>query len=150
MTTNAPTEASVVPGRVLLVEDRRLDVELTLDAFRQALPGTRVESVLTGEDALERLEHVDENELPDLILLDLHLPGMSGHEVLRRIKGSRSLHRIPVLILSSSNDAADRASSRADGASGYFLKPRSFGGFLDVVRSIRDSWREWNAFPPRP
>ncbi|TVP56302.1 MAG: response regulator [Gemmatimonadales bacterium] len=139
-----------LPATVLLVEDNRLDVDLTEDAFRTVWPGTALHSVFTGEEALRYLEQCSEDgSLPDLILLDLKLPGMSGQEILRRVKGARPWSRIPILIFSSSDHVDDRAGSYDGGANGYLVKPRTFQGFLDVVRSIGDFWLAWNARPPR-
>ncbi len=150
MMAEASTRTRSLPATVLLVEDNRLDVDLTEDAFRTVWPLTQLHAVFTGEEALLFLERgTDDGALPDLILLDLKLPGMSGQEVLRRVKGSRQWSRIPILIFSSSDHTEDRAGSYDGGANGYLVKPRTFQGFLDVVRSIGEFWLAWNARPPR-
>ena len=138
------------PCTVLLIEDSLLDVDLTTEAFRTVLPETSLHSVRTGEEGLRDLERrAVEGRLPDLILLDLKLPGITGQEVLRSIKASEALRRVPVLIFSSSDHRDDRAGSYDGGANGYLVKPRTFQGFLDVVRSVGGFWLEWNARPPR-
>lgn len=140
---------------VLLVEDNRMDVELTLDAFREARFGNPVSIARNGQEALDYLlgrgPYTDRQDhpLPDLVLLDLKLPGIDGHEVLRQIKGTPGLKRLPVIILTSSKEEGDRALSYDIGANSYLVKPVSFEGFLDVVRKIGDYWISLNIGPPK-
>ncbi len=85
---------------------------------------------------------------PNLVLLDLKLPGIDGFEVLRQIKSTPLLKRLPVVILTSSKEEGDRALSYDIGANSYLVKPVSFDGFLDVVREIDDYWIRLNIEPP--
>jgi len=87
--------------------------------------------------------------LPGLVLLDLKMPGIDGFEVLRQIKSTAGLKRLPVIILTSSKEEGDRAMSYDNGANSYLVKPVSFEGFLDVVRTIGDYWLTLNMGPPR-
>src|SRR5260221_8736929 len=127
---------------ILLVEDNRMDVELTLDAFREARLMNSVHVASDGPAALDYLfgrgQYADREAypIPNLILLDLKLPGMSGFEVLKQIKSTSILKRLPVVILTSSREEGDRALSYDSGANSYLVKPVSFDGFLDVVRQI--------------
>ena len=142
------------PVRIMLVEDARMDVELTLDAFHEARLGNAVNVIPAGEAALDyvfgRGAYADRKKypLPDLVLLDLKLPGMSGFEVLRQIKAAPGLKRLPVVILTSSMEESDRAMSYDNGANSYLLKPLSFPDFLEVVRKIGDYWLTLNVGPP--
>ena len=142
------------PACILLVEDNRMDVELTLDAFREVRLGHRVEVAGNGQQALDYLRgcgvYADRQRfpLPDLILLDLKMPGIDGFEVLRRVKAEPRLKRIPVVVLTSSMEEGDRALSYDSGANSYLLKPLYFEGFLGVVRTIQEYWLRLNVSPP--
>jgi CheY-like chemotaxis protein len=142
------------PAHILLVEDNRMDVELTLDAFREARLSNTIHVASTGQAALDYLfgrgVYADRTAypLPSLILLDLKLPGIDGHEVLRQIKSTPELKRLPVIILTSSREEGDRALSYDNGANSYLVKPVSFEGFVDVVRQIEDYWFTINVGPP--
>jgi CheY-like chemotaxis protein len=141
-------------AHILLVEDNRMDVELTLDAFREARLGNTVHVAWNGQEALDYLfgrgEYADRQTypLPDLILLDLKLPGIDGHEVLRQVKGTPGLKRLLVVVLTSSKEEGDRALSYDSGANSYLVKPVSFEGFLEVVHQIGDYWLTLNVGPP--
>lgn len=142
------------PARILLVEDNRMDVELTLDAFREARLANTIHVASNGQAALDYLfghgPYADRATypLPNLILLDLKLPGIDGHAVLRQIKETPELKRLPVIILTSSKEEGDRALSYDNGANSYLVKPVSFAGFLDVVRQLEDYWFTLNVGPP--
>jgi CheY-like chemotaxis protein len=142
------------PAYILLVEDNRMDVELTLDAFREARLVTTVHVAPNGQAAFDYLfgrgQYADRNlyPLPKLILLDLKLPGMDGFQVLRTIKETPLLKRLPVVILTSSKEEGDRALSYDIGANSYLVKPVSFEGFLSVVREIESYWLSLNVGPP--
>jgi len=140
--------------RILLVEDNKMDVRLTLDAFKEAHLGNHIHVAKNGEEALKYLfgeeEFADRKEfpLPNIILLDLKMPGIDGIEVLRRVKNTPEIKRIPVIILTSSKEEGDRAMSYDLGANSYLVKPISFDGFLDVVRKVTDYWITLNIDPP--
>jgi CheY-like chemotaxis protein len=142
------------PAHILLIEDNRMDVELTLDAFREVHLGNTIHVTQNGQEALDyifgRGEYTDRkaHPLPDLVLLDLKLPGVDGHEVLRQIKEAPGLKRLPVVILTSSKEEGDRSLSYDNGANSYLVKPVSFEGFLEVVRQIGEYWLLLNVGPP--
>lgn len=142
------------PAHILLVDDERMDVELTLDAFREARLANIIHVAHNGQAALDYLfgrnEYVDRRKypLPDLILLDLKMPGIDGFEVLRQLKETPLLKRLPVIILTSSEEEGDLGLSYDRGANSYLVKPVSFEGFLKVVRQIEDYWLILNVGPP--
>ncbi len=139
---------------ILLVEDNRMDIELTLDAFREARLKNTIQVVQNGQEALDYLlgngKYGDRASfpMPSLVLLDLKLPGVDGFEVLRMIKSTPLLKRLPVIILTSSKEEGDRALSYDTGANSYLVKPVSFDGFLGVVREISNYWLSLNVAPP--
>jgi CheY-like chemotaxis protein len=141
-------------AQILLVEDNRMDVELTLDAFREGKLANIVHVARDGQEALDYMfaagRYADRARypLPDLILLDLKLPRIDGHEVLQSLKTTPVVKRVPVIVLTSSKEEGDRALSYDCGANSYLVKPVSFDGFLDVVRKVQDYWLVLNVGPP--
>jgi len=141
-------------AHILLVEDNRMDVELTLDAFHDAKLLNTIHVASNGQEALDYLfgrgQYADRKIFPrpNLVLLDLKLPGIDGFEVLRQIKSTPILKRLPVVILTSSKDEGDRALSYDRGANSYLVKPVSFDGFMGVVRQIEGYWLSLNVAPP--
>ncbi len=142
------------PAHILLVEDNRMDIELVLDAFREVRLGNTVHVSHKGEQALDYLfgrePYHDRQQypLPDIILLDLKMPGIDGFEVLRQVKSAPGLKRLPVIILTSSQEEGDLALSYDCGANSYLVKPGSFEGFLKVVQQVKDYWLTLNVGPP--
>lgn len=142
-------------SHILLVDDSRMDVELTLDAFREASRSSTIHVAHNGQEALAYLfgqgHYADRHThpLPNLILLDLKMPGIDGFEVLRRLKTAPVLKRLPVIVLTSSREEGDRALSYDLGANSYLVKPVSFEGFLDVVRQVDAYWLTLNVEPPQ-
>jgi len=141
------------PAHILLVDDNRMDVELVLDAFEEGRLENKVSVANDGQQALDYLfgerEYADRLKypIPNLILLDLKMPGIDGHEVLRRIKEEKTLRRIPVIILTSSKEEGDLALSYDCGANSYLVKPISFEGFIKIVRQIEEYWIMLNVGP---
>ena len=127
------------PAEIMLVEDNRGDALLATRAFRQAEIDNNLTVAETGEKALSMLRREGEYtnfRLPDLILLDLNLPMMSGKDVLAAIKSEDALRHIPVIILSSSSAPPDISGSYDLHANAYIVKPLNLQNFSDVVRSI--------------
>ena len=141
-------------AHILLVEDNRMDVELTLDAFKEARLLNTIHVSPNGQDALDYLfgrgKYADRitYPMPNLVLLDLKLPGVDGFEVLRQVKSAPILKRLPVVILTSSKEEGDRALTYDIGANSYIVKPVSFNGFLDVIKQIEGYWISLNVAPP--
>lgn len=126
-------------AEIMLVEDNRGDAMLAARAFRQAEIDNNLTVAETGEKALAMLRREGEYaamRLPDLILLDLNLPMMSGKDVLVAIKSDDALRHIPVIILSSSSAPPDISGSYGLHANAYIVKPLNLENFSDVVHSI--------------
>ena len=140
-------------AHILLVEDRRMDVELTLDAFREARLNDTVHVAWNGEQALDYLfgrgEFGDRHRhpMPDLVLLDLKLPGIDGTEVLRQVKSTPELKRLPVVVLTSSREDRDRLACYDHGANSFLVKPIDFNGFMETVREVHAYWLGLNVPP---
>lgn len=128
---------------ILLVEDNPGDVRLTREAFKEGMLHNRLHVVMDGEAAMAFLlrqgEHKDASR-PDLILLDLNLPKMNGREVLAAIKADPDLKRIPVVVLTTSQDENDIIESYKHFASSYIVKPVSMEKFIKVVASFKQYW----------
>lgn len=131
---------------ILLVEDDEDDVHLTQRAFKKGHILNRLYVVSDGEEAMEFLEHhgrysnpADAPE-PGIILLDLNMPRMGGHEVLKRIKASDELKHIPVVILTTSEQKDDIRKCYDVGANTFITKPVEFGKFLDAVVTTGKYW----------
>lgn len=131
------THATLV--QILLVEDSLADIELTLDALQDAQVANEVTVVRDGAAALERLTDASKPR-PDLVILDLNLPRMTGHEVLSRMRQHEVLRRIPVAVLTTSAAEADVAKTYDLGANCFLTKPVDIDQFVRVVRSIDDFW----------
>ena len=137
---------------ILLVEDNPADVRLTQEALREGQLRNNLTVAETGEEALamlgQRPPHADSPK-PDLILLDLNLPGRSGREVLAEIKADRDLKRIPVVILTTSKAEEDVVKSYNLHANAYITKPVDLDKFMQVVRTIESFWLNVVVLPPQ-
>lgn len=135
---------------ILLVEDNPDDVELTVHAFRKSETETKIVVVRDGEQALEYLSQHNgpDSGLPAVMLLDLKLPGISGFDVLRQVRGAEATRRLPVVILTTSDDADDVAGGYDLGANSYIRKPVDFGAFTRVVDQLGLYWLTVNTPAP--
>jgi CheY-like chemotaxis protein/DNA-binding XRE family transcriptional regulator len=131
---------------ILLVEDNVDDVALTLRAFKKARFTNRIHIVNNGEDALDYVfcrgdyAHRRPENRPQVILLDLNLPKMSGIDVLRRIKSDGRTHAISVVILTVSQDNYDIAECRQLGADNYIVKPVNFQRLSQATPRLNLDW----------
>lgn len=128
---------------VLLVEDNPADADLTRETLQQSKMHLELSVAPDGSAALDRLHRRGPHSStarPDLVLLDLNLPGVSGREVLAEMKASESLKTIPVVILTSSDAEVDVAKTYELGASCYVTKPVGLAAFQSIVRSIDEFW----------
>jgi two-component system, chemotaxis family, response regulator Rcp1 len=138
--------------QILLVEDSLADVELTLEALADAKIANEVTVVRDGQAAVDHLTGVGEAAgapRPDLVILDLNLPKLSGHEVLEAMKADPALKRIPVAILTTSAAEKDVVQTYDLGANCYLTKPVDVEQFVHVVQSIEDFWLGLVRLPSR-
>ena len=138
---------------ILLVEDSSDDILLIRRAFRQANVGNPIRIVQNGDDAVAYLagmgDYCDRSQypLPALILLDLKLPRRHGLEVLEWLQQQPGLRRIPVLVLTSSQENQDVDRAYDLGANSYLIKPVRFEDLNKMVQVLESYWLQLNQFP---
>ncbi len=139
---------------ILLVEDNPDDAELTLLAFEEAKIANPVVHIEDGLEALDYLfargRHAarDPSDLPVIILLDLKLPGLGGIEILTAIRGNEHTRRIPVVILTSSDEEKDRLAAYGQYANSYVRKPVDHDEVVSAARQLGVYWVMVNLAPP--
>ncbi|RKD95950.1 response regulator receiver domain-containing protein [Halopiger aswanensis] len=135
-----PTEDAIT---ILLVEPNPGDARLFDESFADANIACDVHTVSDGTNALDfvhrRNDHV-ERPRPDLVLLDFHLPGVSGEDVLTELKSDPAFRRIPVIVMTSSDTEEDIARSYDLHANAYVQKPIEPDEFVELVRSFENFW----------
>jgi CheY-like chemotaxis protein len=125
-----PAHPIDIPRRtVLLVDDDPLDLELTVRAIHAAGTSATVHVAENGRTALEMIER----EMPDLMLLDLKLPKISGHRVLELLRHDARTALLPVVILSNSDDPTDQETAQRNRADGYLVKPVGFDEYNEAI-----------------
>lgn len=124
---------------VLLIEDNPADVELTEEAFERCDSSINLHAVSSGIEALDYLRD-EKHVLPDLIMLDLNLPGWDGKSLLREIKQDSRLRKVPVIILSTSSADSDVLESYSLYANCYIVKPLDIDSFFEKVKTIEKFW----------
>jgi two-component system, response regulator len=141
-------------NEILLVEDNPDDIDLTLRAFRRSNLANEVIVVRDGVEALEylfgtgRYANRDVEALPQLVLLDLKLPLLSGLEVLDRLRAHAKTKLLPVVILTSSTEERDLVNGYSLGANSYVRKPVDFEQFADSVKQLGLYWLVLNQRAP--
>ena len=132
------------PAIILLVEDDPSDQKLVKVSLQKQRIANELHVVSSGEEALDFLyqrgRYQEGVPRPDLILLDLNMPGMGGKEFLRRIKEDKNLKTEPVVILTTSDSEQDIIDSYNLQAGGYVKKPVSLEEFKEVVKQIGEYW----------
>lgn len=132
---------------ILLVEDNDDDVQLTRRALEKAHIGNPLIVVRDGAAALEYL--FDDNlPHPCLILLDINLPKLDGHEVLKRLRANARTKLLPVVMLTTSDEESDRLRSYSLGCNSYVRKPVDFARFVEAVKQLGLYWIILNRPPP--
>ena len=131
---------------ILVIEDSPEDYYIVERGFKKARLANPIYHCEDGDEALDFLFHrgkfspPQEPERPGIILLDLNLPGTDGHEVLAEIKKDPELRRIPVIVLTTSNDPQDIDKCYANGANSFITKPVTFRGFTEAIQQLKEYW----------
>lgn len=133
------TEPAPRPIEILLVEDNPADVRLTAEIFKQAKLRNTLHVAEDGETALAMLRDPARGK-PDLILLDLNLPGIDGREVLHELKSDPVLCAVPVCVLTTSRAEQDILTAYQHHTNCYIVKPVDLNQFIAVVQQIEAFW----------
>lgn len=138
------------PIHFLLVEDDADHADLVIMSLAENNVANTLSHVSDGAAAMEYLQREGEytdSQRPDLILLDLKLPKLNGHEVLERVKADDSLKSIPVVILTTSTHENDVDLAYSHYANSFLTKPVDFSQFHKMIRDLGLYWSVWNAPP---
>ena len=131
---------------ILIAEDDEDDYLLTIEALKEAGVDSQVKWVKDGEELMNYLEPIGASkrrsaaEFPSLILLDLNMPRKDGREVLEEIKKSKTLRKIPVVILTTSKAETDINHAYELGVNSYIQKPVRFNEFVEVIKVLSHYW----------
>ena len=150
-------EKNKIPITILVCDDDEDDRLLTQQALEDAHISNDVRFVQDGEQLLDYLyqrgQYAGENGTaprPGLILLDLNMPKMDGREALKIIKGDKTIHDIPIVVLSTSNLDQDIVRSYQLGVNSFITKPVTFSGLVDAMNVLGRYWLEIVELPPTP
>jgi CheY-like chemotaxis protein len=138
------------PVEVLLIEDNPGDVRLLEEAFRELDANIHMQVARDGAEGLDivfQTHQAKTNRHPDIILLDLNLPKVSGHDVLLRIKNDPQTCRIPVIVLTSSRAESDVRRAYDSHANAYLKKPSTLDGLISAAQQIKSFWMETATLP---
>lgn len=138
-------------AHILFVEDNESDIELTIDIILDKALSNKINTVRNGQDALDYLYNkppFENEQKPDLILLDINLPKVSGLEVLEIIKKDENLMHIPTIMLTSSLDEDDIIKSYKFHANCYLHKPVTMEEFTMTVQIFEQFWADFAVLPP--
>ena len=137
---------------ILLIEDSDLDAELTIRALKNGALANKLLRVRDGQEALDFIFRQGEFEnredsIPRLVLLDLKMPRVDGMEVLKAIKASERTRRIPVVVMTSSQEEKDIAQTYDLGVNSYVVKPVDFAALTELARQAGYYWMAVNRPP---
>lgn len=144
-------ETTTRPMQILLIEDNPADVELTRQCFFESQISNEVHAALDAETAfafLRRTGPFASAPRPDLVLLDLNLPGIDGREILAGIKGDPELQMVPVVVLTTSDADNDAREAYRLQANSYLRKPLDLDEFLELADAICKYWFRYVKLPP--
>ena len=129
--------------QILVVEDNPVDVRITISGLRDARILNEVHVVEDGEQALQFLRREGpyaESPRPDVVFLDLNVPKVTGHEVLKAMKADDSLKRIPVVVVSGSDRVQDINMAYDEQVCAYIVKPTDPDEYFAAIRKVKELW----------
>ena len=135
---------------ILLVEDNPMDLDLTLQAFKEHGVANPIMACRDGDEALQYMEAHQaptDSDVPILVLLDLRLPKVDGIEVLRQARQHPVWKQIPIVVLTTSRENRDVETAYQLGVNSYIVKPVDFMAFAEVVKTIKVYWLLTNEPP---
>jgi len=138
------------PFNILLIEDNPGDVALFKIALKKNAQDFHLDVACDGEEALQMLSHhrpYGQLANPDLIILDLNLPKISGHEVLEKVKGTESLKHIPIVIFTSSDYEKDIKKAYQLHGNAYIIKPKNLDELNEIIGSFYHFWLKTASLP---
>ncbi len=130
---------------ILLVEDDIVDAASVARILKDLNITNPLVHLNNGKEALEHLRNTN-NQRPSLILLDLNMPVMNGLEFLKVIKADETLRKLPVVVLTTSDDSQDKDESFNYSVAGYIVKPPSYQQFVEAFKTIKLYWT-WSELP---
>jgi two-component system response regulator len=148
------TVADSQTPRILLIEDNANDIELTFRAIQRLDGNFDIIVCRDGQEALDFLFATgkyagrSKNELPQLILLDINLPKVNGHDVLKAIRQNQDSKCIPVVMLTTSDEKSDVEKGYLQGINSYVCKPVDYENFCTTISDISRYWLTTNVPPP--
>lgn len=129
------------PIHILLIEDNEGDIVLTQEAFEESKLINKISVIRDGKEAIRFFDNLkDHAERPDMILLDINLPKVNGHEILKHIKSHEKHKSIPVIMLTTSSSETDILQSYGNHVNCYVAKPIDIGEFIKAMSKIEDFW----------
>lgn len=144
------TQHTTAPTRFLIVEDDDDHAELVKLSMKISGGNSHLDRVCDGAEAISYLKQYgshQDKQLPDVILLDLNMPKVNGHQVIEAVKADDKLKLIPVVVLTTSNAEQDRIRAYESRANGYVVKPVNFAQFKELVCDLEKFWSQWNQSP---
>lgn len=152
--TNTPS-AGRQALRILLVEDNEADLKIAVRAFASSVPPSRLWTAHSGQDALDfvygRAAYAGrpEGERPDLLVLDLNMPGIDGFTVIEMLKKDPAMREIPIVILTTSRHENDVLRAYQSGAASYISKAVDYADFKRSVNGLCEYWTHVSLLPGR-
>ena len=136
--------------QILLVEDNEGDIVLTSEAFEESSCKVNIQVARNGKEAINILFDLNEDtQLPDLILLDINLPLLNGHEVLKKIKENEKTKHIPVIILTTSSAISDINLTYENYANCFITKPADMNDFFETINVLCNYWFKISKLPSK-